>query len=192
MEVLVIENADPALNFARRIAAHPELRSAGVHRTVTKGESAFREDDKARVFVVEHGLVKICFISTEDKEWIRSFVAAPGVFSDVYLQAPEEGTTFSAICLEDCSFIVYPYDLLVRVGAQHPELARVGFDVVQHYLLQRERRARNMLSLSAEESYRDFVQEHSQIADRITQADIARYLGITPVALSRIRSRMEL
>jgi CRP-like cAMP-binding protein len=48
-----------------------------------------------------------------------------------------------------------------------------------------------MLSMSAEDAYREFLKDHPGIAERVTQADIARYLGITPVALSRIRGRME-
>jgi len=34
-----------------------------------------------------------------------------------------------------------------------------------------------------------FDDENPHLANRVTQADIARYLGITPVALSRIRGR---
>jgi CRP-like cAMP-binding protein len=58
--------------------------------------------------------------------------------------------------------------------------------------MQRERRWRNMLSLSTEKAYKAFLEEHPDVASRITQADTARYLGITPVALSRIRGNMEL
>ena len=183
---------DLTQHFLRQIARFPELRSAGVRRTAKKGEEVFHPGDEQTMFAIEWGLVKLCFISGDGKEWIRSFVQAPGVFSQVYLQRPDEDTTFSAIALEDCAFTVYPYAMLVRIGAENPELVKAGFEVIQHYLLQRERRARNMLSLSAEESYRDFLQEHADIAGRITQADISKYLGITPVALSRIRQRMSL
>ena len=182
---------DLTRNFLRQIASFPELRNAGVRRTVKKGDEIFHPGDEQTMIAVEWGLVKLCFISGDGKEWIRSFVQAPGVFSQVYLQRPDEDTTFSAIALEDSAFTVYPYPMLVRIGAENPDLVRAGFEVIQHYLLQRERRSRNMLSLSAEDSYRDFLREHDDIAGRLTQADISRYLGITPVALSRIRQRME-
>ena len=177
-------------HFLRQIASFPELRAAGVHRTAKKGDEVFRAGDDQAMFAIEWGLVKLCFISGDGKEWIRSFVAAPGVFSHLYLQAEQEDNIFSATCLEDCTFVLYDYEFLKQVGAQHPELAKAGFDVVQYYLLQRERRMRNMLALSAEAAYKDFLREHADIAGRITQADTSRYLGITPVALSRIRQRM--
>ena len=185
-----METPDPAVNFIRGIASHPDLRASGVVRKVKKGGQAFLPGDEQTVFVVEQGLVKLCFTSPDGREWIRSFVSAPGVFSHLYLQSEAENNTFSADCLEDCTFILYPYALLKQVGAHNPDLARVGFDLVQFYLLQRERRMRNMLSLSAEEAYKDFLTEHPNVAGRVTQADTSRYLGITPVALSRIRQRM--
>jgi CRP-like cAMP-binding protein len=183
---------DLTQHFLRQIASFPELRAAGVRRTARKGDEIFRPGDEQTMFAIEWGLVKLCFISGDGKEWIRSFSAAPGVFSQVYLQRPDEDTTFSAVALEDCAFTVYPYPLLVKIGAENPQLVRAGFEVIQAYLLQRERRARNMLALTAEEAYRDFLQEHADIAGRVTQADVSRYLGITPVALSRIRQRMAL
>jgi len=183
-------SVDPALELSRKIASQPELRNAGTVRKVKKGEGAFRSGDETKVFFLESGLVKLCFTSQDGREWIRSFVAAPGVFSHLYLQSEQEDNIFSAMCLEDCTFTLYSYDLLRSVGVTHPDLARAGFDVVQYYLLQRERRMRNMLSLSAEDAYKDFLREHANIAGRITQADTSRYLGITPVALSRIRQRM--
>ena len=75
-------------------------------------------------------------------------------------------------------------------GASAPEFSRVSHDTIGVFALLRERRWRNMLSMSAEDAYREFLNDHPGIAERVTQADIARYLGITPVALSRIRGRM--
>ncbi len=184
---------DPALHFARLLASRPEIRRAGVPRTLKKGGQVFRDDDADRIFVLEHGLIKLCFIPPDGKEWIRSFVAAPGAFGMRYLQTRDETERgdFLAICLENCTLVAYPYDLLNRLGGEDPEVARAGLDLIHHYTMQRERRWRNMLSLSTEKAYRAFLEEHPDIATRITQADTARYLGITPVALSRIRGHMD-
>lgn len=180
-----------ALQLSRGIAARPELRSAGIPRTGKKGSLVFRPGDEDRIFFVEHGLVKLCFLPHDGKEWIRSFVAAPGAFGMPFLHAPEEEGSFAAVCLENCTFVAYPYDLLLRLGATHPDLARISHDLIRAYALQRERRWRNRLSLTLEGAYREFLNDHPGLLERITQGDIARYLGITPVALSRIRGRME-
>jgi hypothetical protein len=50
------------------------------------------------------------------------------------------------------------------------EVARAGLDLIHHYTMQRERRWRNMLSLSTEKAYQAFLGEHPNVASRITQA----------------------
>lgn len=191
MEVPGTTHHDLALRLMRGIAARPELRGAGVPRSARKGASVFHAGDEDCIFFLEHGLVKLCFLPKDGKEWIRSFVSAPGAFGMPFLQSPDEEGRFAAVCLEDCTFTAYPYDLLLRLGATHPDLARISHDLIRAYALQRERRWRNRLSLTLEETYREFLNDHPGLADRITQADTARYLGITPVALSRIRGRMQ-
>ena len=42
-----------------------------------------------------------------------------------------------------------------------------------------------------EQRYRRFIDEEPALAARIPQKDLALYLGITPVALSRIRGRLQ-
>jgi CRP-like cAMP-binding protein len=45
----------------------------------------------------------------------------------------------------------------------------------------------NLISLSAEERYIKFLNEFPIFVQRISQKDIASYLGIFPESLSRIR-----
>ncbi|MDX9766974.1 MAG: hypothetical protein RBT51_06505, partial [Ectothiorhodospiraceae bacterium] len=44
--------------------------------------------------------------------------------------------------------------------------------------------------LLAERRYLRFIEDFRDIADRIPQKDIASYVRITPVALSRIKARL--
>jgi len=56
--------------------------------------------------------------------------------------------------------------------------------------MRKERREHAFLTKSPEENYRELAAESPGLVQRLTQNDIARYLGITPVALSRIRGRL--
>ena len=47
------------------------------------------------------------------------------------------------------------------------------------------------LSLSAEARYRLLLDRSPELVTRLKQRDIARYLGITPVALRRIRAGLK-
>jgi CRP-like cAMP-binding protein len=50
------------------------------------------------------------------------------------------------------------------------------------------RRISEMLEDNARERYNQFVAENSQILQRISLGDLAKYLGITQQSLSRIRA----
>ncbi len=56
----------------------------------------------------------------------------------------------------------------------------------------KESREREFLILDAEERYKLFLKTFPNVEHRIKQHYIASYLGITPVALSRIRKKMGL
>jgi len=54
---------------------------------------------------------------------------------------------------------------------------------------EKERREREFLSDDAATRYRTFLADSPDLESRLPQYFIASYLGITPVALSRIRGR---
>jgi CRP-like cAMP-binding protein len=57
--------------------------------------------------------------------------------------------------------------------------------------VEREERAHELLTASATERYARFCAAHRSLLPRLRDYDIASYLGITPVSLSRIRGRLK-
>jgi CRP-like cAMP-binding protein len=53
-----------------------------------------------------------------------------------------------------------------------------------------ERRHRQLLTEDATTRYRVFVTEQPRLAARLTQRQIASYVGVSPEALSRIRAAL--
>ena len=46
------------------------------------------------------------------------------------------------------------------------------------------------MTRTPEERYRQFLEDHDDLVGVVPQKDIARYLGVTPVGLSRIATRV--
>ena len=46
------------------------------------------------------------------------------------------------------------------------------------------------LTMSTEERYLAFLQEYPRLAARMSQREVAQYLGLTPVGLNRVISRL--
>jgi CRP-like cAMP-binding protein len=142
------------------------------------------------VFVMTEGLVKLHYITFDGKEWIKSFIVDKGVFGSRASQSLGQPSTFSATCLEDCFAFRLPYKTFESVCTGDPKLAVMVFRFFQWVGLRKELREHDLLCLSAEERYLNFLNDNPALAGRITQLDMARYLGITAIALSRIKGRL--
>lgn len=185
------EDAGDLSSFPLLLPEHPELRTRSARKPFRKGEFVLREGDRSRkVFCLEEGLVKLSLSDARGGEWIKSFIAAPGLFAARETLASGSGAPFSAICLEACVVRVFAYDDVERACAADPRLSRARFRFEQAVAIKKERRERRMLTELPEDAYRGFMAEHRALAARLTQGDIARYLGLTPVGLSRIRKRV--
>lgn len=79
---------------------------------------------------------------------------------------------------------------LVDLYVNAPKFDRI-FRVLQenHFMHQQERMAQ-LFSSTAEERYQLFLETYPHLVNRLSQVQIAAYLGITPEFLSRIRSRL--
>jgi len=178
-------------DFLEKLNSHAELRERSTTKTYPKGTYVFQQGEVCRdVFCMHKGLVKLFYNTFEGKEWIKSFIPDTGVFGSRRSQVLGEASPFSVLCLEDSEITQYPFDIFERVCLNDEELSRSLFAFTQWLGLKKEIREYRLLCLSAEEAYSDFVAENSKLVNRITQIDIARYLGITPIALSRIKKRI--
>jgi CRP-like cAMP-binding protein len=157
-----------------------------------KGSEIFHQGEVCSdVFIMTEGLVKLTYVTHEGKEWIKSFIMDKGVFGSRASQSLGQPSTFSVTCLENCRAMILPYKTFETMCVEDLDLAGMTFQFFQWLGLKKELREYDFLCLSAEEQYRKFLDENATLAGRITQTDMARYLGITPIALSRIKSRQK-
>jgi len=79
------------------------------------------------------------------------------------------------------------YDLLFQ---EIPKFERFYRMLYQRSLISFIRRSNHGISLTAEERYITFKKEYPKIVNRITQKDLASYIGITPEFMSKIISKV--
>ena len=79
---------------------------------------------------------------------------------------------------------------LLRAYEEVPAMERFGRLILEEVLVGRAQREIEMLSLSAEERYRRFMDRSAHLLQLVPQKDIASYLGMTPETFSRLRARV--
>jgi CRP-like cAMP-binding protein len=170
-----------------------QLKCIGTPRFFPKGSFLFRQGDKINnLFFIQRGLLKAYYETLDGKEFIKSFIRDGEFIAS--LQAIVEGNpnSFTVLSLEDCSVLEVTKQALVDQIANNPALTQVVNSLLLKLAIKKERREYELLCMSPEERYLIFCERECEIFTRLSQNDIARYLGITPVALSRIRKRCRL
>jgi CRP-like cAMP-binding protein len=160
----------------------PIRRERGVH--------VFRQGDANRhAYLVIEGLLKAYYLTADGKESIKSFISEHDLVGSLTAVQRDGECSFSLVCLEPCHLIEIPVDGLFGATRRDPALAQVMIGFLLDLAMKKERREMEFLTLTAGERYDLLLERTPQLPARVAQKDIARYLGITPVALSRIRSR---
>jgi len=144
---------------------------------IKKGQLIQRRGElKSKVYQVEAGLLRSYAISDKGKEHIYMFAPEGWIIADNV--SPEQPCELFIDAIED------------SIVLQRDKNQQEEFDVPK--LLKRisvlQKRVIMLMCASALERYRHFETTYPQIVQRVPQKMIASYLGITPEALSTIRS----
>ena len=84
-----------------------------------------------------------------------------------------------------------PHGVLLQWQVRHPAVQAVLIDALATSMATLARREATLLMDSAERRYQAFIAAEPELARRLPLHQIASYLGITTVALSRIRRRLK-
>lgn len=94
--------------------------------------------------------------------------------------------------LEDSILLYIPFKDWNDLLTGHPCWQSIYSKYLQILFIEKENRETEFLSNDAETRYLTFVNKYPQMAKRVPNYQIASYLGITPEALSRLRSKAKL
>lgn len=141
-----------------------------------------------QVWRVESGLLRMVFLSPQGVERNRSF-HAEGHWLGAGSPPIEANSPYVIEALENSTLVEIPYALLQQVTASHPQALAVLQDALTATFAQQNQRLADLLMLNATERYCAFLEFYGALAERLPLHHVASYLGITNVALSRIRRR---
>lgn len=150
----------------------------------------------ASVWWIQSGLVRLYSLGVDGLARVHDFHEA-GEWVCAGLQWRD-----GRLCCEDAALGVQALRTSVAVPValdwleqQRRDSAEIG-DWLTQQLMQlsarRLRRETGLMQRSAEQRYLELLEERPGLVSRLAQHQIAAWLGITPVALSRIRRRLAL
>ncbi|XDD53955.1 Crp/Fnr family transcriptional regulator [Leptospira sp. WS4.C2] len=140
------------------------------------------------VGLVESGGFKLVYKQGK-KEWIKSFIFEGGILGSLPSILNQQKSTYSILALEPSEVFVLPANELKTKMEKEDRYKEFLIQFLSNLYLKKEERVADFLLLEPEKRYKKFILEYHSVLERISQIDQAAYLGITNVALSRIKKR---
>ncbi|RXK83730.1 Crp/Fnr family transcriptional regulator [Filimonas effusa] len=140
-------------------------------------------------FIVK-GCTRTYYIDKEGYETILLFGVEGWWVSDIGSFSEQKPSMQFIETVEDCELLVIDYRSKSLLFEKIPAFERVFRLLVQRSLSVLQQRFYASVSQTAEERYRDFIERYPAVVQRIPQHQIARYIGVSPEFLSKVKSSM--
>jgi len=155
-------------------------------KSFKKGQIIQRQGEiSSNLFFVKKGLLRSYIIDSKGKEHIFMFAPEDWTITDNVSFNTKAEMFIDA--LEDSEVEIYRKEnVLANIGYHQDNRKQILSLIKRISVLQK--RIILLMSASAIERYDHFIETYPQITQRVPQKMIASFLGITPEALSKIKS----
>jgi len=134
------------------------------------------------------GCVRTYYLSDDGTETILSFAIEDWWVSDLYSFTEQKPSDMFIETIEDSELLIIDRKGKAELYEKLPQFETLFRLLVQRSLFALQRRFHSLVSQTAEQRYLAFVEKYPQIVQRVPQNQIARYLGVSPEFLSKVRS----
>ncbi len=137
-----------------------------------------------------NGLVRYFYLTEEGDEHNHTFAAEENLVGCLPVYTGAGPCNFNVEAIEPTRTLKIPSEIYLSLDERHECWLRMKLRLAQHMALRKNAREAAFLLESAEARYKNFLDDYKHLEGRIPQYHIASYIGVTPVALSRIRKRV--
>ncbi len=164
------------------------------------------------VYYVEEGLLKAQMVDARDRTVITFFAEEGELLVSMPALAPEgvrqvvqrklhpradelrvavQGVSIHTVVAVESSVVHgFDYRLIDRLASRHMPWSRLATALSMAYAITLQADAVTLRN-SAEQRYRQLLETRPELIERISRRELAAYLNVTDVALSRIAKRVE-
>lgn len=142
-----------------------------------------------QLFFVSTGSVRAYNLDKTGKESTIMFGIDDWWITDMYAFTQQKPALLSLETLEDSCVVVLEFEVFEKLLNQVPKLERFFRILFQNAYVREQLRVLDSISLTTEERYRKFLDKYPQIVEKVTQKQIASYLGVTPEFLSSVKRK---
>ena len=183
MKLLAFLNAHFGTAFANQLESSVILND----KTFKKGAIITHYGQiERKLYFINHGIVELSMLHNGEERIIDFF------FHDSFVCAytsflKQEATDVQVTALTDCQMEVIEYHLLQEAYKTSLVANKLGRIMTEQAYIIKTQREKDFLTKSAQERYAELISKRPDVLKSIPVNKIAKYLGVHPESLSRIR-----
>ena len=163
-----------------------------VHKEIGRKEFLLQAGNVAKhINFIQTGALKAYYLDIKSHENIIMLAVDDWWITDMYSFTSGHPAMQFISAIEDSEIFQLQKndfdELLVKV----PAFERFFRILMQNAYIREQLRVIQNLSMPAEERYLNFLKKYPQLVQRVTQKQIASYIGVSPEFLSAMRKRMQ-
>ena len=141
-------------------------------------------------YFVNSGLLRSFNINDNIVEHVMSFACEGWWISDMYsLLSQKPGNLFIEV-LENAEVVILSKENQEQLYHEIPKLERFFRILTENSLVANQERLMDNLSLTAEERFEKFCRKYPTLIQKVSQKQIASYIGVTPEFFSKMKSKL--
>lgn len=195
MDNLSQASIEPLLTYFDRLiplsTEEKELVIAKFHpRLYRKKQYVLQEGDICTQFnFVVRGSLRMYKIDDQGNIHILQFAAENYWMNDLGSFHNTSPSELNIDALEDTVVLQISHADLISLYLQAPKFDRIFRVLIENSFVQLQKRLLQNISSTAEDRYQSFLEIYPHLVNRLSQVQIAAFLGISPEFLSRLRNR---
>jgi len=167
------------------------VKTAFIERKIKRRQFILQEGEvcKLNTFVVE-GCFRMYFVDERGKEHNIQFAVENWWIGDIGSFHSEEPSKLYIEAIENSVVLQIKKQDQLDLFENYPKFNQIFRVFTENALVAFQRRVLQNISSTAEERYLDFVKRYPYFLNRISNVQIASFLGVTPEFLSTIRKKL--
>ena len=141
-------------------------------------------------YFVNSGLLRSFNINDNIVEHVMSFACEGWWISDMYSLLSQKPSNLFIEVLENAEVVILSKENQEQLYHEIPKLERFFRILTENSLVANQERLMDNLSLTAEERFEKFCRKYPTLIQKVSQKQIASYIGVTPEFFSKMKARM--
>ncbi len=159
-----------------------------ISRKAREGEIILSKGaSSSSMYIVKTGLFKMYHLNENWREYVLNFYQRLDVIIPLLDITNNKISSVGLECITDGEILCFDIEKLDILIEEKHVLATLSLKVISMYYKKKEKRELQILALNALGRYQALQENWPQLLEDVPQHQIASYLGITPVALTRLK-----